>query len=336
MQTQRRNVQFDRFGDGGNRRFHRRLLERILLSNRWLNKALSCAAQTVLTAMIWPRFVAPYRWGLTRYTLPIAGLGKGFDGYRILQLTDLHVGQTRVDYLEKVVDKTLAEKPDLIVITGDLIDYQRDALKPLKGLLPRIVAGAGRDGVLAIFGNHDYHEYSWRHIGERSAHRIIHRKLVEIVHGAGIRLLRNDAAAFTRGEDRLLFVGLDEMWTGRADPTAAFRGISIADAVICLQHNPDGVEFLQNYPWQVMLCGHSHGGQALFPGLGALYVPMKHRQYLQGFFDFPPAPGQPADLKRKMFVSRGLGHSTPIRMFCPPEATVFTLAGVEHSGTRLE
>jgi predicted MPP superfamily phosphohydrolase len=301
-----------------------------------LNAAISSAGKLFLSALIYPRFVAPYRWQLTRYEMPLVNLPPAFNGYRILQLTDLHVGKTRIDYLTQVFDKTMREKPDLVVITGDLIDYHPSALPLLKQLLTFLKNHAHQPpgGILAIFGNHDYHEYSWRHVGPRSAGRAIHKRLVHMVREVGITLLRNEqhfvtARAPEGTEGRLVIVGLDEMWTGRADAAAAFAGLGVSDAVVCLQHNPDGVEFLKNYPWQWMLCGHSHGGQALFPGLGALYVPMEHRHYLQGFFHFPLLPGMPASLEhRTMFVSRGLGHSTPIRLRCPPEATMFTLRAV--------
>src|SRR5581483_1828112 len=97
----------------------------------------------------------------------------------------------------------------------------------------------------------------------------------------------------TRDNSYLNIVGLDEMWTERADPERAFSGLHRSDAIVCLQHNPDGIEFLQPYPWQYMLCGHSHGGQANFPLLGPMYVPMKHREYLKGLFELAALPGQP-------------------------------------------
>ena len=306
-------------------------LERILLSHPALNRLMAWTAQLTLSALIWPRFVAPYRWELTRYDLPLFGLDPAMEGYRILQLTDLHVGRTRMSYLKRVIEACLAEKPDLVVITGDLIDYHPRSLAPLAPLLKQIVAHAGADGVCAIFGNHDYHEYSWRHNGARSARRIVHRRLVHIVQDAGVRLLRNEQLRIARGSGRVTLVGMDEMWTGRADAAAAFRGLGADDPVICLQHNPDGIEFLLPHPWQFMLCGHSHGGQAHFPVLGALYVPMVHRQYLRGFFRFPALAGAAGDgvgeggRERTMFVSRGLGYTTPIRMGCAPEATIFTL-----------
>lgn len=321
-----RNVRFKRLEKGGPSRH----IERLFLSNPVVNKTISTAGKLFLACLIWPRFVAPYRWMLRKFDMPLAGVGKPFDGYKILQLTDLHVGKTRVGYLAAAIEQAMKEKPDLVVITGDLIDYQPAALPLLKGLLGgmRKLPHQPPDGTLAIFGNHDYHENSWRHNGPRSASRVIQKRLVQVVRDAGIHLLRNEQFVATRGPDRLVLVGIDEMWTGRADAEAAFRGLSEKDAVVCLQHNPDGIDFLKPFPWQWMLCGHSHGGQANLPVMGPLYVPMEHREYLRGFFKFPALAGQKV-AERVMYVSTGLGHSTPIRMLCPPEVCLFTVRAVK-------
>jgi uncharacterized protein len=308
-----------------------RHIERVLLRNGFLNAVARGTAKAVLTAAIWPRFFAPYRWKLTRYEMPLAAHG-GLDGYKILHLTDFHTGRTKLSYLFGVIECSLAEKPDVVVITGDLIDYSRQGLEELPAVLAALsrVAPGIPDGILATLGNHDYHEYSYRHNGKRSARRHIHRQMVAMVEASAVRLLRNQAVRISRGGGELIFVGLDEMWADQADAAAAFASLTVRDAVVCLQHNPDGIEFLETYPWQYMLCGHSHGGQANFPGLGPLYVPMNHREYLKGFFRFPLLPGQPAGLReRTMFVSRGIGHTTPIRMCCPPEVTLFTVRAVE-------
>jgi predicted MPP superfamily phosphohydrolase len=256
--------------------------------------------------------------------MPLAGLDPAFNGYKILQLTDLHVGRTKESYLRKVFARCLREKPDLVVITGDLIDYEPESLPILRHLLEPIVQAGVPDGVAAIFGNHDYHEYSWRHVGPRSAHRAIHRRLVKMLQELGIRLLRNEQLRIHRTGANLTIVGMDEMWTHRADAHKAFASLSPTDPVICLQHNPDGIAFLKPFPWQWMLCGHTHGGQARLPVIGALYVPMELREYIRGFFHFDPLPGQRVD-HRTMFVSTGLGYSAPMRMLCRPEAVLFTL-----------
>jgi predicted MPP superfamily phosphohydrolase len=305
----------------------RRWFESFFLLNRFTNAVISAVGKAALSCLIWPRFVAPFRWKLTRQPLPLSPLPPAFSGYTLLQLTDLHVGKTRESYLHEVIARCLQEKPNLVVITGDLIDYGVDNVEILERVLQPLMQAGIPDGVVAIFGNHDYHEYSWRHIGRRSAQRAIHKRLVKLLERMGIRLLRNEQVRVVRGGEgggEIAIVGMDEMWTDRADPEVAFAGLSENDAVICLQHNPDGVEVLKNFPWQYMLCGHSHGGQANFPLVGALYVPMRHRQYLRGLFHFAPLARQNMS-QRTMFVSTGLGYSHPIRLRCAPEATLFTL-----------
>ncbi len=308
--------QFDPNGSMKNRTF-----ERLLLVNRSLNTLVSHTGKLALTCLIWPRFVAPYRWKLTRYPLPLRNLDPAFHNYKILHLTDLHLGRTNISYIHRVLEESLRTRPDLIVITGDLIHYRPSALTHLPSVLKRLQSAAPPDGILAIFGNHDYHEYSWKHTGARSAQRSIHKRLVHAIQYHGIKLLRNESHTIQKSSARLTLVGLDEMWTGRADPARAFAGLHPDDPVICLQHNPDGYTFLKDFPWQFMLCGHSHGGQANFPFLGPLIVPMEHPEWLRGFIQFH-------DEKfghRTMFVSTGIGHSTPIRMRVPPETTLFTL-----------
>lgn len=313
MKPPARQAQFHPAGSFRNRPF-----ERLMLMSRGFNVLVSASGKLFFTALIWPRFVAPFRWKLSRLDMPLRNLGPAFEGYRLLHLTDMHLGRTHAGYVQRVVESSMATRPDLVAITGDLIDYDPVGLIELPAILKRIHAP---DGIVAIFGNHDYHEYSWKHIGARSAHRAIHKSLIRILHDHGVRLLRNQSHTITRGTDQLTLVGLDEMWTGRADPEAAFAGLRPHDPIICLQHNPDGYKFLQHHPWQWMLCGHSHGGQANFPVFGPLYVPMENREWVRGLFHFD----HPTFGRRTMYVSTGIGYSTPIRMRVPPETTLFTL-----------
>jgi len=300
-----------------------RLFEKFFLFSRPFNRIITWIGKFILTIMIWPRFVAPFRWKLNRYPLPLTNLNPSFEGFKILQFSDLHVGTTCTKYLAKVFTRCLQENPDLIVITGDLIDYHPKALPLLKKLLEILTANPPTHGILVIFGNHDYHEYSWRHIGPRSAKRTIHKRLVQLLKDLNIHLLRNEQFHISKLETRnskLTIVGMDEMWTTRADPATAFANLTTADPVICLQHNPDGLEFLKPFPWQFMLCGHSHGGQTNLPILGPLYLPMQYRHHLRGFYSI--------NSHQTLFVSTGLGYSTPIRLRCPPEANLFTLTSV--------
>jgi predicted MPP superfamily phosphohydrolase len=293
-----------------------RPLELLMIRHKWVDHVLKNVGRAGLTALIWPYFVAPFRWKLRELPMLMRGLPASFSGYRILQFSDLHTGRTPVDYLERAIVAAQACKPDLIVITGDLIDYNKQGLIDLPRLLPLFKAP---DGVIAVFGNHDYHEYSWRHVGERSAHRAIHKRLRKMIDASGVKLLLNQRAAVGHPDGVINIVGLDEMWVGHMDPEAAFAGLREGEPTLALQHNPDGYEKLARYPWQWMLCGHTHGGQVSIPLLGPLYVPSKHREWLRGIYQFENG--------RTMYVSTGLGYSGPrIRMRVPPEVTLFTLA----------
>lgn len=298
---------------------HDRRLERVFFRHGILAAVIKTMGFYGLSALIWPRFVAPHRWVLTHFEVPMRNLGRDFDGYKIAQLTDLHTGKTDEHYLRRAVETVVALDPDLIVITGDLIEYHAGSLEKLDRLLALLHAP---DGVVAIFGNHDYHEYSWRHVGPRSAHRAIHKRLRKLLEKHHIKLLRNAHEIICRGNSELYIVGMDELWTGNADGRSAFYGIADNAACICLQHNPDGVEILRHYPWQLMLCGHTHGGQVRLPVVGSLFVPMKHRHYIRGWYSVPSGCN---DEMKQMYVSSGLGQSMPIRLRVAPEASIFTL-----------
>lgn len=300
------------------RDFKRRYLERFIFSQPRLGAAIKCGARGALTALIWPRFVAPFRWHLRRLVVNIPHLPKSFQGFKILHLTDLHAGMTAANYLQRTLVTAMLEKPDLIAITGDLIDYRPAALSALDGLLPRLQAPAG---VWMVFGNHDYHEYSWRHVGARSAHRTIHRRLRAKLQHAGVHVLCNASAAIRRGADSIYLVGLDELWTGRSHAAAAFAGVPPDATAFCLQHNPDAIDDLQAYPWDWMLCGHTHGGQVDLPLVGPLFVPIIHRKYLRGIFELADT----RDAKRFALVSTGVGYGLPIRWFVRPESILITL-----------
>jgi predicted MPP superfamily phosphohydrolase len=303
------------------RDFKKRYLEKIIFRHPQFGAAIKCVGRCGLTLLIWPRWIAPFRWHLRHLECRLPHLPPEFDGFQILHLTDLHSGMTHLKYLQNSLRHAVDQKPDLIVITGDVIDYRPEALQALEAVLPLLDAP---HGVWTILGNHDYHEYSWRHVGERSSHRAIHRRLLASLNRHHIHLLRNASASIRLGKAEITLVGLDELWTGRSDPRAAFAGMAADSVTICLQHNPDAIENLRPFKWDWMLCGHTHGGQVHLPLLGPLFVPVADRRYLRGIFEFPTASGAPAE-RRYALVSTGIGYSLPVRWFVRPESIMLTL-----------
>ncbi len=296
--------------------------ERLLYSSKFMRELITLGGHVALSAMIWPRWFAPYRLKIRRVPMVLRGLHPDMRGYRLLFMCDFHCGSARQDYLRQSVQKALALKPDAIVIGGDLIDYSRKAISDVTELLGMMHAPGG---VYTIFGNHDYYEYSSKRVGERSHRRAIHRRLIKLVQQSPVRLLRNEMITLRRGQGAIQLVGMDELWSGRADPDLAFGKVDPAVPVVCLQHNPDGCAVLQKYPWDYMLCGHSHGGQVRFPLIGALHAPLMHREWIMGFFDIPGGRNG----LRTLFVSTGVGHSQPLRLLCPPEMVLFELTDQE-------
>ncbi len=303
------------------RDFNKRHLERIIFHHPNIGAVVKCVGRCGLTLLIWPRFIAPFRWRLRHLEARLPNLPPEFNGFKILHLTDLHAGMTRTAYLQASLRQAVAHKPDIIVITGDLIDYRPQALPALDAVLPLLKAPGG---VWAVFGNHDYHEYSWRHVGERSSHRLIHRRLRQKLAAHGIHLLCNRSAAVCRNGAAIYLVGMDELWTGRSDPKQAFADINSSSPVICLQHNPDAIGQLAEYRWDWMLCGHTHGGQVDLPLIGPLFVPVVDRSYLRGIFELAPVDAGTAE-RRYALVSTGIGYGLPVRWFVQPESIMITL-----------
>lgn len=182
--------------------------------------------------------------------VPVVGLPHAFDGYRIVQLSDLHVGSLcPPSWVARWVRHAHALEPDLVVLTGDYVTmgpaYHRAAAAALAPL-------RAPDGVVAIMGNHDYHDEG--------------RGLVEGLAGAGITLLRNEGLTLRRGASEITLIGLDDRFTGRFDLLAATAELTPEQTVVALAHDPVDFEALAEAGAHLVLSGHTHWGQLAIPG----------------------------------------------------------------------
>ena len=225
---------------------------------------------------------------------------------KLVQLTDLHYGHfVTADWVKRWVTAANAERPDLIVITGDIIDRAVPAaqLEEIADLLSQLEA---RLGVYAVLGNHDYFYRS-----ENVSVRGLQRRL----EARGIRVLVNENQ---RVRDDLWLAGMDDLWLGEPNLEQSLRGLPLNTASVLLSHNPD---ILATVPPNIglTLSGHTHGGQVRVPGLKTLFnVSNYGERFQQGWVTgFKGATG---------YVSRGLGvGGLPLRMFCSAELVVFEL-----------
>ncbi|MBI3929068.1 MAG: metallophosphoesterase [Armatimonadetes bacterium] len=253
---------------------------------------------------------------VTRHNLELPGLSSELSGLRIAMIADLHLGEhNSADFVAEAVRQVNELKPDLVVIPGDFIDSSYGYFAEAARVLRKLEAPLGALGTL---GNHDHWEGADR--GGR-----------QVLEQAGIRLIDNQRRFL--GRDRrwtedvesaaLAIAGVGDLWAGTVDLEQALAGIPESVPRVLLSHNPDVAEEPQalacHHRVDVMLSGHTHGGQIAFPVVGALVVPSRYGQkYASGWVSGP---------RWRVYVTRGVGTTgIPVRIGVPPEITLFTLA----------
>lgn len=252
----------------------------------------------------------------TFHTIPV-----GFklrNPIRILHLSDLHVSSVvPLSLIERAVDMGLETKPDLVCITGDFITNRHafDGME-YRRILKKLSA---RAPAYATLGNHDGGRWTER-IGGYSDTGVVRSLLA----GSGVRLLHNRSDGVRIQDQQLRLAGVGDLWNEEVDPGAAFVP---ADApripTVLLAHNPDTKELVADRAWDLMLCGHTHGGQVLVPGLGARFVAVRDKEFIAGLKRWND---------RYIYISRGVGNLAGVRLNCRPEVTVLQLVAGDLDG----
>lgn len=239
-----------------------------------------------------------------------------FEGYRIAQLSDLHVGTygSNAAFLEKVVQHVNDEQPDLVVMTGDLINTTPTEIAPFKQTLSHLHA---KDGVMAVLGNHDYCLYGFN---ERPANpRDGVRQVVQAEQRMGWQVLLNEHRVIRRDSAQIAIVGVEN--TGKppfpeiGDLHGAMEGLSDSMFKILLSHDPSHwrMEVLPDTDIPLMLAGHTHAGQLR---IGS-WSPSK--------WLYDEWSGLYRQGKQYLYVSEGTGGGIRFRLGATPEIVVFTL-----------
>jgi predicted MPP superfamily phosphohydrolase len=247
--------------------------------------------------------------------MAVRGLPKSLEGFRITQLTDLHAGtNVPISYLRRVIGRVKDVKPDLVVVTGDLVNHALDWVVPICDALMEIPQKLGVP-MLVTLGNHDYDiSNAYAGVPTRIADTLEAR-----LTSRNVPVLRNKSWALQRPDGRMWFVGLEDLWSGRFSPAVAFAGVPMrsGEPIIALSHNPDTALDLDTYGAQWILAGHTHGGQVRLPGYGALLLNVQNQEFQQGQFELPHGG--------HLYVARGVGYLKRVRMFCRPEVPTFVL-----------
>ncbi len=243
---------------------------------------------------------------VTPVALPVRGLPPALEGLVACQISDFHLDRDEdLERLARAVAVINRQKPDLVFLTGDYFsgpDTMRRYLRAFRAALSHLAPAAM---TFAVAGNHDH----WSSFAD----------VAEALEGAGVCLLANSSRMLKLRGAQLTVVGIDDLWSRRAEPARAFRGVRPGECTIALAHNPDVAPYVRHLAPGVMLCGHTHGGVVRLPFYGSplrsiLKIGRRFYAGLNRYGDF------------YIYTNRGLGtYWLRIRINCRPEISRFSL-----------
>ena len=293
------------------------LLCRWLMPRRhWRKGAIACSL-IVWGLVLYGHLVGYQEMEIHRYDFVSADLPQAFDGYRIVQFSDAHVGTmtgSRQWLLQRAVDSINALHPDVIIFSGDLQNLHPFELQQHMETLRRLHA---KDGVYSILGNHDYPTYL--NCDEETKAALV-EQTIKLERKIGWKLLLNEHSIVRRDSDSIVIAGM-ENWGSmkrmprKGDVKKTLAGLSSQPFIVMLQHDPSAWDekILPECQAQLTLSGHTHGGQ--FEFLGWSPASLSYKEW--GGWTYKDG--------RALYVSTGLGALIPFRLNMPGEIVQITL-----------
>lgn len=259
----------------------------------------------IILTLLYARFIATTGLVIKEYPIKTTKLSADYDGLKIAHFTDLHYGST-IDLkdLKKIIKRINDLSPDIVVFTGDLVEdgiiLESDEIEKIKNTLNDINP---KIETLAVIGNHDYDHDYWN----------------QIVPNTNWHILDNTYEyVYYNSKSPIVFVGFDDLREGTPDYSNAFSYLSVDNEdhyTIVLAHEPDQIEEIKEYNFDLMLSGHSHLGQIRLPGIGALYTPNGSKKYYDEHYKVNDTD---------LYISGGLGTSLlKMRLFNRPSINLY-------------
>lgn len=305
---------------------------------------------------IWPRFIEPHLLFSTKISVHTPSIPSTFSDLRIAFFSDLHWNAyLSCGLLQRLVKKIQKHQPHLILFGGDALSYgQLFAKEQLKEFLSSLHAPLG---VYAVLGNHDYACYTtessngtplqydkkpssilwglkklWSQAPDHGLLRtkpvVMHEELLALYNECGIQVLHNQCVQIGVENQRINLVGLGDLTAGHCDPLQAFQHWDQRLPGVVLVHNPNAFPLLLSQPGDLLLSGHTHGGQVNLPFFSSRLVYLSSPLFKSGFHSL--------SLFKKAYITRGIGSCYPFRWFTPPEITFCTLTASPYSFSKIK
>jgi predicted MPP superfamily phosphohydrolase len=279
---------------------------KIQMNRRQFLKAIGQVAATYAVVGVgldqYGKNVEAERLSVEHVQVPIENLGSALEGFRIVHMSDIHLHPfTQIEFIREAMALANSLQPDVIALTGD---YITDEVDSIFELAPALGALNARYGVFASMGNHEV----W-------TDPVVVRASLE---AAGLSVLVNEGVTLGIGREVIYLAGLDAVWDGQPDLSAALEQAPPGAPVVLLAHEPDFAdESSLDGRVSLQLSGHSHGGQICLPGLGPIASAPHAQKYVQGLYNVNGT---------RVYTTRGIGTGPiPHRINCPPEVTEITL-----------
>ena len=278
-------------------------MSKFKLTRRQFLTGLAAAPLVAVSATsAYASLIEPNNYELSETDVYVRDLPDSFDGFRIVQVSDIHHSRiVSIEEVRRVVEVAQQARPDLIALTGDYTTMYRRYIEPCAEALATLSAS---EGVWAVLGNHDH--YTDAQLTTRALER------------AHIQVLGNANTVIRRGTDALQLAGVDDYSWGKTEWERAFYGMDRKRPSVLLSHQPRVLDLAETQGVSLILSGHTHGGQVSLPFVGApARFFSSEMKYARGLFEKGGT---------QLYVSRGTGViGLPVRLGSPPEIAVMRL-----------
>jgi predicted MPP superfamily phosphohydrolase len=282
----------------------------------------------MFSSLLWGMVKWVYDFRVWREWLALPDLPPSFSGFKIVQFSDIHLGNWVLKHeLEEAVDVMNDLQADIIVFTGDLVNYKTDEAIEFTDIFKKLKA---KHGIYAILGNHDYGDYT--HWPTKEAKEGNMQQLYDFYDELGWKLLRNENVELTKGDDKIALLGVENWGSMKRFPKygdldKAVSGVEDAPVKILLSHDPTHWQYkIQDFKHTIdlTLAGHTHGGQFGFEFPGMRWSPVQYAyRFWAGMYQ---KRNTKTEGKQHLYVNRGIGTiGYPGRVGIRPEITLIEL-----------
>ena len=257
------------------------------------------------------RFIEPNWVGIGRHRVPI--LPRGSEPIRIVQLSDMHASdEVPLDFIDYAVDLGLKQSPDLVCLTGDFITRQWNDWDAYSKILERFSKVAP---TFASTGNHDGGSWLAQYGGYGRP-----TKVMAMLEKANIKVLMNQRQEVSlSSKPPIELVGLGDLWANDFQPNGLLEPKSVDVPRVLMSHNPDTKDLIEKAEWDLMLSGHTHGGQLTLPWGSTPFAPVRDKRYVRSLHLWK---------NHWLHITKGVGSLRKLRLNCFPEISVVDLCGI--------